>query len=437
MFMTSPIDTGKPLSRRSFLSLAGIAGAGLASTILLGGCSSGSSSSSSSSAATAGGTDYSNWDAVLEAAKGQKVSWYGYGGSKPRNKWLKDVLVPRMKKQYGIDLDIVGMDINDILTQLSGEKQAGTEEGSIDFIWINGENFYSAKKNGYLWAPFCDYLPNYQNYIDADNKENTYDFGSPTEGYEAPYGRAQMQMWVDSSKIKSMPKTTDEFLSFCKKHKGQVTYPEPSDFTGTAFICCLIANVVGKDAFEQLSTMTEETATEDAVKAIIDPGLEYLRSLNPYLWQQGKTFPSTSEKVSSMYADGELVLNMGYGAPQSEVNDGSLPKTTKSFLFDGGTVGNTNFMAISFNAPHKEGALVTINEVISAEMQLSQYEQLGNLTVLDLDKLDEKDQKAFDDVKLGSAMIPQKTLLANRITEPSGPAIPVIEKIWHSEVPGK
>ncbi|MFR1167394.1 MAG: hypothetical protein ACLSDQ_07220 [Adlercreutzia equolifaciens] len=151
-----------------------------------------------------GDVDYADWDAVLAAAKGQTVSWYGYGGDEARNTWINTVLAPALKDKYDITLDLVGMDINDILTQLSGEMQAGVTEGSIDFIWINGENFYSCKENGYLWGPFTSYLPNFNDYIDAESPEVAYDFGSPTEGFECPYGKAQMQMWTTATS--SMPR---------------------------------------------------------------------------------------------------------------------------------------------------------------------------------------------------------------------------------------
>lgn len=422
------------VSRRKFLALTGATGATVVLGGALAGCS-GSSEPASNGEGSDAEIDYTNWDAVLEAAKGQTVSWYGYGGSEPRNEWIESVLTPLLKEKYDITLDLVGMDINDILSQLSGEMQANAEEGTIDFIWINGENFYSAKENGYLWGPFCEYLPNFNDYVDGESADIAYDFGSAVEGYEAPYGKAQMQMWVDSSVIAETPKNPEEFLAFCQAHPGQVTYPQPGDFTGTAFICCLIAGVVGKEEFEKLSMMTDPS--EDEVKAIIEPGLEYLRSLNPHLWNQGTTFPADSNTVSTMYADGELVMNMGYGAPQALVDDGTLPETTKSFLFDTGTVGNTNFMAIAANAPHKAAALVAINEVISPEMQLSQYEVLGNMSVLDMEKLDEADRTAFDDVELGVSQLPLSDLLAVRVAEPAGPVVPIIEQIWLDEVVGK
>ncbi len=379
--------------------------------------------------------NYGNWDAVLAEARGQEVSWYGWGGDSARNEWIESVLSPRLKENYGITLNLVGMDINDILTQLSGEMQAEAEESAVDFIWINGENFATARKNGYLWGPFTEYLPNYQRYVDSQAADIAYDFGSAVDGYEAPYAKAQMSLWADSAQIAGVPHNPEEFLQFCKEHAGMVTYPEPGDFTGTAFVSCLIAGVIGKDEFEKLSQMAD--ATQDDVRAIIEPGLDYLRSLNPYLWKQGSTFPADSTTVSQMYADGELVLNMGYGDPQADVDKGLLPQTTRSFLLSTGTVGNTNFMAIANKAPHKAAALVAINEVMSPEMQLDQYEKLGNITVLDLDKLPEEQRDAFDAVKLGDAQMPLSDKLSVRISEAAGPVIPLIEQLWLDEVPGK
>lgn len=418
--------TSPALSRRSFVKLAGAAALA-------------ASAGSAAFTSNAFGLDATDWDAVVEAARGSKVAWYGWGGSAPRNELITGTLAPRLKEKYDIDLELVGMDINDILTQLSGEFQAGLTEdgGSIDFIWINGENFASAKKNGYLWGPFADDLPNVQSYVDTKAADIAYDFGAAVEGYEAPYGKAQMVFWVDGAQVSETetPIDPETFLQFCQDHAGMVTYPEPGDFTGTAFISCLIAGVVGKEEFEKLATMTDPT--EEDVRTIVEPGMEYLRSLNPYLWKQGQTFPADSTTMHQMYADGELVLDGGYGEPQTDVDNGLLPATTRSFVLDTGTVGNTNYMAIAANAPHKEAAMVAINEVLSPDYQLIRYEKLGNITVLDLDKLSDEDRAAFDAVELGSAQLPLDTKLSHAVAEACGPVIPVLEQIWHDEVPGK
>ena len=99
------------------------------------------------------------WDAIAEAAEGSTVTFYGWGGDENRNNWLNTTVADYLKKNHDITLQVVGMNIDDILAKLSGEKQADTQSGSIDIIWINGENFYSCKENGYLWGPFTSYLP--------------------------------------------------------------------------------------------------------------------------------------------------------------------------------------------------------------------------------------------------------------------------------------
>ena len=325
------------------------------------------------------------------------------------------------------------MDINDILTKLSGEKQAGSEKGSIDMIWINGENFYSAKDNGLLYGPFTHKLPNMEAYVDLEDPETLNDFCMPIEGYEAPYAKAQMVLYADTAVTPELPENAAEFMEFCKKYPGKVTYPALLDFTGSAFVRCLIYETCGWEQFQDME------ADYDTVKAAIEPALSYLRELNPYLWNQGKTFPDSSTTVDAMFADGELVLDMSYGpfSVASGIEEGIYTDTTQTFVFDNGTIGNTNYMGIAFNSPNKAGAMVVINAILSGEIQLTQYAQLKELPVVDQDKLSAEEKAAFDAVELGQGILTQAELLSHRLPEMPASLVPVIEEIWLNEVVGK
>ncbi len=382
---------------------------------------------------SAGFDEKADFDTMVSQAKGTTVTFYGWGGDELHNKWLDNVLAPELKKKYDITLKRVPMDIDQILSKLSGEKQAGKSEGSIDIIWINGENFYSAKENGFLYGPFTDKLPNYKKYISPDDKEMTLDFGYPIEGYEAPYGKAQMVLMNDSAVTPETPKNTAELLAFAQKYPGKVTYPAPPDFTGSAFVRNVICDIVG---YEQFATMNPDKET---VKKAIMPAIEYLRELNKYLWNNGKTFPATSAQLTNMFADGEVVMNMSY-EPYSVTNliaNGTYKETARAFQFAKGTVGNTNYLAIAKNAPNKQAALVVINEIMSPEMQASRLSDLKTLPVLDYSKLSDSEKKLFDTVKLGKGSIPQDELLSKRIPEMPAKLIPIIEEIWQEEVVGK
>ena len=393
-------------------------------------------------AACSGGTDTgageldlesASWEEITAAAAGTTVTFYGWGGDENRNNWLNTTVADYVKERYDITLEVVGMNIEDILAKLSGEKQAGSTTGSIDMIWINGENFYSAKDMGLLYGPFTDKLPNMEAYIDLEDPETLNDFCMPIEGYEAPYAKAQMVFYNDSAVTPEAPASAEELMEYCKTYPGKVTYPAPPDFTGSAFVRNIVYELCG---WEQFQTME---ADYDAVKAAVEPAMEYLQALNPYLWNEGKTFPDSSTTVDAMFADGELVMSMSYGpfSVATGIADGIYTGTTRTFVFDKGTIGNTNYMGIAFDAPNKAGAMVVINAILSADLQLTQYAQLRELPVVDQAKLSEEEAAAFDAVDLGEGVLTQAELLEHRLPEMPADLVPILEEIWLEEVVGR
>lgn len=377
--------------------------------------------------------DGMTFEDMKEAAKGTTVTFYGWGGDEKLNQWLDDIFAPLMEEKYDIKMERVPMDIDQVLSQLSGEIQAGEESGSIDMIWINGENFQSAKENKMLYGPFADKLPNFNQYINQESEDVQFDFAYPIEGYEVPYGKAQVVMLADTAVTPEIPQNAKELENFVKQYPGKVTYPALPDFTGSAFVRNIIYEICGYEQFQNME------ADKETVKAAIEPAMEYLKGLNPYLWNEGKTFPDSSTTLDNMFADGEVVLNMTYDAYaiSTKIKDGSYTETTQSFQFDKGTIGNTNFMAIAANSGNKTGAMVAINEMISPEVQADRYEVLKVIPVLDNDKLSQEQQETFAKVDLGAGTIPQDELLEKRLPEMPAELVPIIEEIWTEEVVGK
>ena len=374
-----------------------------------------------------------SFDEMVEEAKGSTVTFYGWGGDENLNEWLDNEFAPVMKEKYDITMERVPMDIEQVLSQLSGEIEGGEEDGSIDMIWINGENFQSAKENNMLYGPFTDKLPNFNDYVDAESEDVTLDFAYPIEGYEAPYGKAQVVMIADTAVTPDLPTSAEALEEFVKKYPGKVTYPALPDFTGSAFVRNIIYEICGYEQFLDME------ADKETVREAVEPAMEYLGGLNPYLWNEGKTFPDSSTTLDNMFADGEVVLNMTYDAYTTgiKIADGTYTDTTESFQFDKGTIGNTNFMAIAANSGNKAGAMVAINEMLSPEIQADRYEQLKVIPVLDNSKLTDEQKAAFDQVDLGEGTIPQDELLSKRLPEMSAELVPIIEEIWNEEVVGQ
>lgn len=374
-------------------------------------------------------SDYYN--AVL-SAKGSSLSFYGWGGNEDRNRWLAEVFAPHLKKKFDIELNVVGMNIDDILAKLAAEKQSNSS-GSVDMIWINGENFYSAKQNGLLYGPFTDILPNFHKYIDSEDREVKMDFGFSIDGYEAPYAKAQLVFINDANKTNETPSNAEELMEYAKNNQGKLTYPAPPDFTGSAFVRTLIYDIVGADVLENVD------ANKEDVKKAIKPAIDYMKDLNQYLWNEGKSFPASSGELDKMFEDGEVLMTVSYSPFQVAMNieKGIYEPSVRTFVFDKGTVGNTNYIAISNKSANKDAAIVAINEILSPEMQRLQYEALKTLPVLDYKKLSSDELAKFKSVDLGKGVLPNEVLASKRLAEMPANIIPLIEEIWLEEVVGK
>jgi putative spermidine/putrescine transport system substrate-binding protein len=103
-----------------------------------------------------------SWDDVLRRARGQTVDWFMWGGFPSTNAYVNGFVASRVNELYGVKLRQVPVtDIAEVISKLLVEKQAGKMSGGqADLLWINGENFRTAKRNGLLYGPFADRLPN-------------------------------------------------------------------------------------------------------------------------------------------------------------------------------------------------------------------------------------------------------------------------------------
>ena len=117
-------------------------------------------------------------------------------------------------------------------------KAAGVDEnGDIDLIWINGENFVNMKRQDLLLeAGWTQKLPNWQ-FVDWKNKPTILtDFTEPTDGRESPWGMAKMVFFHDTARDIGMPDSFAGLVEWTEKNPGRFSYPAPPDFIGSSFL---------------------------------------------------------------------------------------------------------------------------------------------------------------------------------------------------------
>jgi putative spermidine/putrescine transport system substrate-binding protein len=420
------------MDRRTFVR-GGIAAAGLLCVSGAGGLLSACAGPSEgpSGDASAAVVDFSDWDAVVEAARGTTVTHAGYSGDDKLNEWIVGPLTSTLKEKYDITLKYA-KDVDTTTFMVDNKAGGGSDvSGSFDTAWVNGATFKIPQEQGLWFGPLTPLLPNFSSYLDADEYLFNYDFTYPIEGYEAPFSSAQIIFINDAERTPETPASVEELLAFAKKYPGTVTYPTSDDWLGAAFIRTVIYNIVGYEQFQDMA------ADYDTVKEAVAPAMEYLRELNPYLWREGTTFPADHDALESMFLSGECNFVITYGTYDCgiSIKSGLYPQTAQAFIFDKGTCANVSYWAVAWDAPNKPGALVLVNEMLSPEMQLEKA-RAGEPFVVDLSKVDSELAAAFESVDNGPNNVPDDVLRAHALPEYSADIEALVTRIWKEEVLG-
>ena len=367
------------------------------------------------------------WQAVLDKARGQEVFWNAWGGGDVYNNYI-DWVAGRVSEEYGITLRHVKLgDTAEAVRKVLAERSAGrATDGSVDLIWINGENFKTMKDNALLYGPYTDRLPNFK-LVDTDEKPTTVlDFTVPTDGLESPWGMAKLVFVHDTAVLPDPPKSIAAILDHAKAHPGRITYPAPPDFTGTTFLKQALYELV-ENPVDLLSPAGENF---DAVTA---PLWAYLDELTPHLWREGRDYPKTGTAQRQLLNDGavDLTYSFNIGEASSAIAEGLLPETARTYVLDEGTIGNTHFVAIPFNAAHKDGAMVVANFLLSPEAQARKAhpEIWGEQTVLSMGRLSDEDRALFEALPRGVATLSDAEL-GKTLPEPHSSWMVLIEEAW-------
>jgi putative spermidine/putrescine transport system substrate-binding protein len=108
----------------------------------------------------------------------------------------------------------------------------------------------------------------------------------------------------------------------------------------------------------------------------------------------------------------------------------------RTFVFDEGTIANTHFVAIPFNAADKQGAMVLANFLISPEAQFKKADQTvwGDFPVIDPGRLDGQWQSRFDQLPRGIATLSNEELQRHQLPEPPSEILIRLEKGWEEHV---
>ncbi|MBL4581261.1 MAG: ABC transporter substrate-binding protein [Gammaproteobacteria bacterium] len=372
--------------------------------------------------------DITDWPALEQQARGETVYFNAWGGEPRINSYLSWV-GETLNQRFGINLQHVKVaDIGEAVSKIVAERQAGNDtNGSIDLLWINGENFAALKENKLLFGPWAEEQPNFS-LVNANRfPEMREDFTVPTDGLESPWTRAQLVFYHDSQWLAEPPQTIAAILDWSTSNPGEFTYPRPPAFLGSTFLKQAVLELSNKDP------ALFAPVTDNEFQRVTASLWDYLNALHPTLLRAGRYFPSSAAELRRLMGDGDISLALAFNPNEAllSVRTGELPESVRTYVLQGGTIGNVSFLAIPYNAQHKAAAMITANFLLSIEAQAraSDPDHMGSTTVISIEDLDADTRWQFD-VERSELAAATPEELSRKLQEPHPSWTPALERAW-------
>lgn len=383
------------------------------------------------------GFDVADWDAVVDAARGTVVNFHMWGGSESINTYVTEVLGGYLADKYDMKLNLVPLaatpdGVNTVLTEIQSGRV--TDRGSVDLIWINGTNYFTMNQADALLLGWERDIPNAK-YVAWDNEAINSDFGIAVEG-QAPWNMSAFQLVYDSDRTNEsdVPRTFAELRTWIEANPGRFTYPELPTFQGTRFVQYGLFDLGGGIA--NWLAIDEDTFVEDS-RVIWD----FLKDIEPNLWQGGRTYPANISAQNALFANGEIdfTFTFSMGGIAAEVDQGIFPKSARVAVMTNLNGGSANFIGIPGNTSNPAGALVAINATLEPSQQLAKFDTEngpGLGLVIELNRVDQEwqDLAAKIVARLAPYGLSPQELQANQIGNGGPELLTAIENAWELHI---
>ena len=234
--------------------------------------------------------------AVLAEARGQTVHFNAWGGDDRINAYIAWV-GEEVADRYGVTVKHIKVtDTAAVVTRVLAEKTAGRMAGgTVDLVWINGENFAAMKRNGLLAAPGPMACRTRSMWMSPANRRCGWIHGAHRwAGIALGHGAARLlPRHGELAQAAGLARGT---WGLGQSQSGPAPSAAP-DFVGTTFLKQALATF---SADPSVLAKPVEAANFGAVTA---PLWAWLEDVHPHLWRQGRAFPANYPAMRQLLGD--------------------------------------------------------------------------------------------------------------------------------------
>ena len=168
------------------------------------------------------------------------------------------------------------------------------------------------------------------------------------------------------------PTAPPPFLEAAERHPGRLSYPAPPDFYGTSFLKQMLLALSAPEARARFARPAPEGVEERlaATAALWD----WLEAPHPHLWARGQGLSRQRPKLSSASS---TTASCGTGSlslclrPPPSAKPASCRPSARAVMLRQGSLANTHFLAIPYNAAAPAASMAAAEFFLSPEAQLA------------------------------------------------------------------
>ncbi len=192
-----------------------------------------------------------------------------------------------------------------------------------------------------------------------------------------PYRGTTVVMAYNSEAIPEPPKTVDELTAWIEENPGRFTYNTPgTGGAGDSYARTSVYNLMPEEALMSNDPKWMEEW---------DAGFGYLAEIHPFLYQSGGrvVYPNKNQGSLDLLAEGQIdMCPIWADMAISQIQQGTLPATTKIYQIEPSLTGAVNTLAIPTFGSNPEGAHDFMNFVLSPEAQAMQLTEIAAIPLI-------------------------------------------------------
>lgn len=316
------------------------------------------------------------WEMIEKSGKNTVVNMYIVENAKAETieSWINDSVKSKLSQDENVELYVKRVPLDEVISLFREYKDEDAKSGKVDLIAVDEKSLQKLLKENYLYQEFAHTIFHVNKNISMEDLDVKFAEDSLLNGSAVPFNKETLLYCYNDDVIYDHPRNFNEFKELLENKRGIFTYPSAKTEIGFKFVKNVILNFV--DSKEFLKDLTDEQ-----LEALIKPAMDYLKEIEPYLYQKG-SYLTRSDEYNDLYSESKIAIAISDNirAFDDMVGESIYPQNTIAFSM-GVNAGKNDYFVIPQNSTNKAGAMLVINEALDESLQSEKYANKHNIGI--------------------------------------------------------